>query len=214
MTVLPGLSIGPGLLGGGDAGAQIEYVTGASNTSSGSSYQFNSVNFGAPAPDRRIFLIAGARTTNAISETRIANEVTANNWANGNLNESLRIHAASTLLPTGTSGTINIQIGGTASGCVIAIFRAVGLKSPAREAADRAVTPMNMSLRLAKGGVLIGGCFITGSSNPNVSGLEIDNGRNVGGARLVVGSMSNTMQSSEYNVEFSGVGVSLAMSWG
>lgn len=107
----------------------LTYQTHAENGAGASSYSFTSQPFGTAQSDRYIIVgIGWANLNPTISSVSIGGVSATNIATNANANGSSALYIA--LVPTGTSGNVDITFSGTTNlHCGIAIWSATGLTS-------------------------------------------------------------------------------------
>ena len=110
------------------AGAlNVKYVSGYSSVTAGATQTFNSCDFGAVSPDRRIYVVIMGRSGSFTQVSSVTIGGVSATLVGGNTSNSLgptKYAAAS--VPTGATGTVSVTFGASATSCTIAIYRVTG----------------------------------------------------------------------------------------
>lgn len=187
-----------GVVGGSNT-ATVAYVTGTNNTTSGTSFTFNSHSIGTANANRRVVVVAYA---NGSSVTDISGVTIGGNAAT--LDKKITSISAGPLaiysLPvaSGTTATIVVSTTGTASRCRIEVYTVTGdISIPAKlddgDGYTASGTSVNDTLTVAAGAAVVAGMGVNDTDANTLSWTNLtENSENNTGSTVRDMSVAST----------------------
>lgn len=172
-----------------DTGKRLSFLASYSNLTSQATFTFTNVDFGIPASDRTIIVVANARGTSA-ANLNSATIDGVSSYVVGSSTTSAPAHVISRNISSGTTGTISLNYSGAlSSGCAVAVYACYGLTSYIPKDSDAAVFTSGLSNNRAvstnSGDVILSGLLLSSSQSVTWSNVAqdatkaINDGRNV-----------------------------------
>jgi len=153
--------------------ASVTYAAQTSSTTAGSSFSFSSVAFSSTASDRLIVVSVGATAANQRTVSRVTiGGVSATGYENANRLRHGSLWVAA--VPSGTTGTVDVNFSGSVDNCHIGVWALYGISSAVPRESNQvsgSYTNNSSTLNTAKGGVSIAAAVSAGAVTITWTGL-------------------------------------------
>jgi hypothetical protein len=174
-------------LKGAGSSEKLNYLNTYAVASSQTTFTFNDVDFGRPAPDRTIIVVQLARTATARSfSSCLIGGSTPNRVGNSSSNVPASIFSIN--LASGTSGAVSVTFNGSvSSGCSIAVYAAYGFSSAVAVSSGfdgvTSATSRSVTLTSNANDIVFAGLLLADNQNPTWSNATQDSSVGIADSR-------------------------------